>query len=74
MSNARHRPTVFSLAMAMFGLGLLAVIAVFGLYAAGYSNLPLWLNLATVLTPLGLVTGVVTAVLRARRQTTPGIR
>ena len=54
-------------AMGLFGLGLIAVLAVFGLYATGTEDLPLWLNLATLLAPAGLVLGVVTSIARTRR-------
>lgn len=72
MSNAR--PDVFKAAMAVFGLGLLAVVVVYGLFAAGHENLPLWLNLATSLAPLGLITGLITLVVRTRRQARRGTR
>lgn len=67
MSNVRPDP--FVIAMVTFCVGLLAVVIVFALHASGYENLPLWLNLPTVLAPAGLITGVVTSVVRTRRQT-----
>ncbi|RKT83738.1 hypothetical protein SAMN05421805_12024 [Saccharopolyspora antimicrobica] len=54
--------------MAMFALGLLAIIAIFALFAVGYENLPVWLNLATLLCPAGFIYGVVATVLRNRRR------
>lgn len=51
----------------LFGIGLLAVLAIFGLFAAGYRNLPVWLNLAAMLAPLALGVGLVSAVVQARR-------
>lgn len=71
---SKARPDVFTAAMAVFGLGLLAIVVVFGLHAAGYENLPLWLNLPTTLAPLGLITGLVTLVVRTRRQARRGAR
>lgn len=68
-STSKARPDVFTAAMVLFGIGLLAVVAVFGLGAAGYENLPLWLNASTTLAPLGLITGLITLVVRTRRQT-----
>lgn len=42
-------------AVAIFGLGLVALVAVFVLYVSGRHDLPLWLNSsAGVLVPLGL--------------------
>ncbi|GAA2810185.1 hypothetical protein GCM10010470_51850 [Saccharopolyspora taberi] len=55
------------LAMGMFGLGLIAVVVVFGAFATGVEDLPLWLNLATLLAPAGLIIGVVTSIARTRR-------
>lgn len=68
------RPDGFKAAMAVFAVGLLAVLVVYGLFAAGYENLPLWLNLATSLAPLGLITGLVVLVVRTRRQARRGTR
>ncbi|MCA1186447.1 MULTISPECIES: hypothetical protein [unclassified Saccharopolyspora] len=67
MSAASPRSVVLPLAVGLFAAGVLAVLAVFGSYAAGLEDLPLWLNLATLLAPAGLVVGVVGAVLRTRR-------
>ncbi|QUG99940.1 hypothetical protein HUO13_03175 [Saccharopolyspora erythraea] len=67
MASSSSRSAVMPVAMGMFGLGLIAVVAVFALYAAGSTDLPLWLNLATLLAPAGLVTGVVAIVVRSRR-------
>ncbi|GAB3282984.1 hypothetical protein [Parasphingorhabdus pacifica] len=52
----------------LFGMGLLATVAIFALYAAGYENLPVWLNVSTMLAPLGLIVGVVTLVVTARKR------
>lgn len=54
--------------MILFGLGLLAIVAIFALFAAGYQNLPIWLNLATLLCPAGLIFGVIATVVRNRRR------
>lgn len=55
-----------ALSVGMFGLGLVAVALIFGLYATGYRELPWWLNAITVLMPLGLATGVVSIIVQAR--------
>ncbi|WP_243791489.1 hypothetical protein [Saccharopolyspora gloriosae] len=68
MSAASSRPILLPLAVGLFAAGVLAVIVVFGLYAVGIADLPLWLNLATLLAPLGLIVGVVGSVVRTRRR------
>jgi len=68
------RLDVFKAAVVVFGAGLLAVVVVYGLFAAGFRDLPLWLNVATSLAPLGLVAGLVTLVVRTRRQARRGVR
>ena len=52
----------------MFGVGLLAIIAIFGLFAAGYRDLPAWISLVALLCPAGLIFGVIATVLNARRR------
>jgi hypothetical protein len=59
---------VLPASMVMFGLGLAAIIAIFVLFAAGYQDMPIWLNLATLLCPAGLIFGVVATVLRNRKR------
>jgi hypothetical protein len=54
--------------MIMFGLGLAAIVAIFVLFAVGYQDMPVWLNLATLLCPAGLIFGVVATVLRNRKR------
>lgn len=60
-------PKLMPLALGLFALGLVAIVAVFALFAAGRSNLPVWLNLAAwLLTPVGLGLGVLSAVRSSR--------
>ncbi|TWP50053.1 hypothetical protein FKR81_22795 [Lentzea tibetensis] len=60
---------VMPLAVGVFALGVLAIVAVFVLFALGYSDLPWWLNVsATLLAPIGLAVGVAAAVRNARRK------
>ncbi len=55
------------LALGLFALGLVAIVVVFVLFAAGKSDLPVWLNVAAwLLTPIGLGLGVVGAVRSSR--------
>ena len=57
------------LALALFAVGLVAVVAVFALFAAGNSELPLWLNVAAwLLTPVGLALGVFSVVRDSQRK------
>lgn len=77
MGSTTPRSSALAVWVSLFGLGLLAVLGVFGLFATGYQDLPLWLNLATLLAPAGLIGGVITLIVRASRnarRTTPGTR
>jgi uncharacterized protein (DUF983 family) len=57
------------LALTLFAVGLVAIIAVFALFAAGQSELPLWLNVAAwLLTPVGLALGVFSVVRDSQRK------
>ncbi|MBE9374028.1 hypothetical protein IQ251_06160 [Saccharopolyspora sp. HNM0983] len=67
MARSNSGSVVLGLSLALFGIGLLAIAAVFGLFAAGYENLPVWLNLLTLLCPAGLLFGVLATGLRSRR-------
>lgn len=56
------------LGIGLFAIGMLAVVAVFLLFAAGYSELPVWLSAgAGVITPLGLALGLISLVREHRR-------
>ncbi len=50
-----------------FALGLLAVVAVFGMFAAGAHDLPLWLNLAAMLAPVGFGLALIGLFRQSRR-------
>jgi phosphatidylglycerophosphate synthase len=54
-------------AITLFGVGLIAIIAVFGLYAAGERNLTVWLYIAAMLLPVGLALAVFSVVRRRGR-------
>lgn len=64
---SRSKPATLPVSVGLFGIGLLAVIVVFGLSAVGVHNPPVWLYLAAMLAPLGLIVGVVAVIVRARR-------
>ncbi len=66
MAPPRSRTVLLPLSVGLFSLGLVAILLIFALSAAGHDDLPLWLNLAAMLTPIGLITGVITTVLRTR--------
>lgn len=67
MAATAPKIKLIPVAIAVFALGLLAVVSTFGLYAAGQTELPLWLNLACLLLPVGLALGVF-AVFRQSRK------
>jgi hypothetical protein len=50
-----------------FVLGLLAVAVIFGMFAAGAHDLPLWLNLAAMLAPAGFGLALIGLFRQARR-------
>jgi uncharacterized membrane protein YhdT len=57
------------LAIGLFAVGVLAIVAVFVLFATGHSDLPLWLNVAaTYLPAIGLALGIVAVIRKARRK------
>jgi hypothetical protein len=61
------KPFLMRVGIGLFGLGMLAVLAVFIMFAAGLENLPVWLSLAAgVITPLGLLLGLIALVQEAR--------
>ncbi|WP_143230924.1 hypothetical protein [Actinosynnema sp. ALI-1.44] len=51
-------------AVTMFAVGLIAIIVVFVLYAAGQSELSVWLYVAAMLLPVGLGLGIFSVVRR----------
>lgn len=67
-SAATGKPWLMRLGIGLFAIGMLAVVAVFLLFAAGYSELPVWLSAgAGVITPLGLALGLISLVREHRR-------
>lgn len=57
------------LAVGLFAVGVLAIIAVFVLFATGYSDLPVWLNVAaTYLPAVGLALGIIAVIRKARQK------
>jgi uncharacterized membrane protein YhdT len=52
--------------MALFAIGLLAILADLVLFVAGSRNLPVWLNVTCMLAPVGLGIGLVGVLREAR--------
>jgi hypothetical protein len=66
---ASRKPWLMRVGIGLFALGMLAVLAVFILFAAGLENLPVWLSAAAgVITPLGLALGLIALVREARHK------
>lgn len=62
-------PRMLPLAVGLFAVGVLAIIAVFVLFATGHSDLPVWLNVAaTYLPAVGLGLGIIAVIRKARQQ------
>jgi ABC-type multidrug transport system permease subunit len=73
----RQRPSrdwLLTVAMLLFAIGLLALAVVFGLFATGHRDLPMWLSLSSLLLPLGLALGIprTLRVLRRRSERSGG--
>ncbi|MEC3978588.1 hypothetical protein [Amycolatopsis sp. H20-H5] len=63
------KPFLMRLGIGLFALGMVAVLAVFIMFAAGLENLPVWLSAAAgIITPLGLGLGIIALVHEARRK------
>lgn len=57
------KPWLMRLGIGVFAIGVLAVITVFVMFAAGLRDLPVWLSVAAgVATPLGIVLGFIALV------------
>jgi uncharacterized membrane protein YhdT len=62
-------PRMLPLAVGLFAVGVLAIIAVFVLFATGHSDLPVWLNVAaTYLPAVGLGLGIIAVIRKARQK------
>ena len=64
---ATGKPFLMRIGIVLFALGMLAVLTVFIMFAAGLENLPVWLSAgAGIVTPLGLLLGLIALVREAR--------
>ncbi|WP_243658710.1 hypothetical protein [Tamaricihabitans halophyticus] len=67
MTAASPHSRLMPVAVGLFALGMLAVLAVFVLFAVGHGELPVWLSSsAGLLTPLGLGLGLYVLIREAR--------
>jgi hypothetical protein len=68
-NTAQRKPWLMRVGIGVFAVGVLAVLAVFVLFAAGFKDLPLWLSvLAGVATPLGIALGLIALALEHRKR------
>lgn len=67
--NTVGKPSLMKAGIILFAVGMVAVVAVFVLFAAGFQDLPVWLSaFAGVVTPLGLGLGLIALVREHRQQ------
>jgi peptidoglycan/LPS O-acetylase OafA/YrhL len=59
---------LLTVAVAMFGVGVAAVVAIFVLFATGSTDLPPWLWGPAMLVPVALLLGLVAVVRRPKRR------
>ena len=61
------KPILMRLGIGLFAIGMIAVVTVFVMFAAGLENLPVWLSaVAGVVTPAGLLLGLIALIQEAR--------
>jgi uncharacterized membrane protein YhdT len=63
----RRSAPLAKIGMIVFTLGLLAIIADVVIFASGGRDLPVWLNLACMLAPVGLALGLIGVFTESRR-------
>jgi hypothetical protein len=68
MASSTSRSTLMPAALAVFAVGLTAVLAVLVLFVTGRHDLPGWLSACAMLTPVGLALGVIGLMLDGRRR------
>ena len=74
MPATRSRPTSVSAGFAVFGIGLLFLLATVLPYFFGSDNRPLWLNLGCLLVPVGVAIAVAGAVRAGRAEQRAALR
>lgn len=63
----RGAPLLVRAGVVVFALGLVAVVVVFTLFATGAHDLPVWLNLAAMMAPVGFGLALLGLFRQARR-------
>ncbi|MFF0542410.1 hypothetical protein ACWEVD_25325 [Nocardia thailandica] len=66
-SGRRSSDLLLHVAMALFGIGLLAIVAIFAIHIFTDSDPGLWLYITAMLTPVGFLLGIVFALWSGRR-------
>jgi hypothetical protein len=66
-ANLRQAPGFAKISMAVFTVGLVAILVAVVMVASGARHLPLWLNLVILLAPIGLIAGLIDVLVNARR-------
>ncbi|HEY5877718.1 MAG TPA: hypothetical protein VIU11_02325 [Nakamurella sp.] len=66
-SGAGSSSLLVRIGVVCFALGLIAVAVVFGMFAVGAHDLPLWLNLGAMLAPVGFGLALLGMFRQARR-------
>jgi uncharacterized membrane protein YhdT len=75
VSRAPARPArAVQVGLVLFGIGVLALLADVIPFFFGATDRPLWLNLACLLVPVGLVVAVWAALARGRREQKAALR
>jgi hypothetical protein len=70
--SRRKAAPLAKIGMAVFAVGLVAILVDMILFASGSRDLPLWVNLAAMLAPVGLGLGLV-GVVRENRESSPAL-
>ena len=66
-SDRRKAAPLAKIGMICFCIGTLAIVADVILFASGFHDLPLWLNLTALLAPIGLGVGLVGILVENRK-------
>jgi uncharacterized membrane protein YidH (DUF202 family) len=74
MPATHSRPTSVSAGFAVFGIGLLFLLATLLPYFFGSDNRPLWLNLGCLLVPVGVAIAVAGAIRAGRAEQRAALR
>lgn len=70
--DRRKAAPLAKIGMALFAIGVIAIFADMAMFAAGSRNLPVWVNLAAMLAPVGLGLSLI-GVVRENRAASPAL-